>query len=890
MNYLGKCENCGKNEAIIVVQNQENPSEARKLCLICAEELGVGQLNKLLELWGYADYDVQEMQNTVNEFFANFSADDSQNLLDLSGLLSDSPDFEEVRAAFQENDFPQALEKLKELGINPMSFDDLAASAADGFKDLQARLAQSKEQADDLSSPETDPDFSLSAELNRAGEDYSSGAAEESPENPDEGRRRNPLAQLFRSWTEGSSGQPEPVSASRQRKRSNTKQKYKYLYQFGVNLNEKARENKIDPIVGREKELARLAQILNRRQKNNPALIGEPGVGKTAIAEGLAKRIVEGKVPAKLLDKDLYLIDMSSMVAGTQFRGQFEARIKGVIEDAKDAGNVILVIDELHNIIAAGDSEGGMNAANILKPALAKGEISVIGATTLDEYRKYIEKDSALERRFQKLMVEEPSAEETFDILQGLKKHYADHHFVLYPDETIGAAIQLSQRYLNERYLPDKAIDILDEAGSQQNLNNELLVKERERELELQLVTKRYQELCEIDASELNDEEREDYFKSRALIQQQQKSLESELEEIKSQLKRYVVSVEDVAKVIEMWTGIPVQQITEEENTKLLKLEERLKGRVIGQDHALQALAKAVRRKRAGFGLQKKPASFLFVGPTGVGKTESVKALTEALFDSEENLIRLDMSEYMEAHTVAKLIGSPPGYIGYDDGGQLSEKVRRHPYSVILFDEIEKAHADVYNILLQILDDGRLSDSQGRVVNFENTVIVLTSNAGTSLKRHGFGFNKDPRPDLEERVTTALREIFRPEFLNRIDETIIFNELDQADLLKIVDLMLADVERDLKLKGIKFKITERAKIRLVADAYDPKFGARPLRRAVQKQIEDPLAEAYLKGELKGKSMLNLDLKENSDQLELDPEDSFSGIYEFRFTTEEDDEA
>lgn len=841
MNFLGKCDNCGEHQAILEIHDRSKSDDSNeRLCILCARKKSVPGIEKILEFWGFTGSDYEDVQDQIDELLDNLPDNAMSGLVNISELLADNPLLNEVNMHFQNNEPELAIEKLEQLGLSPNVFQSDSEPAR--LKEIVEKLvAEQANAAAEFAKQENDKQEDLTEEK----------SVEQ------KNKHENPLSSLFRRWTESDNKKPEPVNRGSNR-RVGGKQKLKYLYQFGVNLNEKAENNEIDPIVGREKELTRLTQILNRRQKNNPALIGEPGVGKTAIAEGLAKRIVEGKVPAKLLDKKLYLIDMSSLVAGTQFRGQFEARIKGVIDDAKEAGNVILVIDELHNIISAGDSEGGMNAANILKPALAKGEISVIGATTLEEYRKYIEKDSALERRFQAVMVEEPSAEETFDILQGLRDSYAEHHYVVYPDATLGAAITLSQRYLNERYLPDKAIDVLDEAGSRQNLNNELLVKERERELELKLVKKRYQELLSLDLSDLDSEEREEYFKSQALMKQQLMTLEKDLIEIRENLKRHEVSVEDVAEVIELWTGIPVQQITEAENEKLLKLEERLQKRVIGQEEAISALAEAVRLRRAGFGQAKRPASFLFVGPTGVGKTESAKALAEALFDSEENLVRLDMSEYMEAHTVSKLIGSPPGYVGYEDAGQLSEKIRRHPYSVILLDEIEKAHADVYNILLQILDDGRLSDSHGRTVNFENTVIIMTSNAGTSLKRNNIGFNRSVRPDLEARVQSALEERFRPEFLNRIDQTIIFNELGRDDLVKIAALMIKEVENALKLKGIKLEVSEEALVRIVDLAYDPKFGARPLRRLIQRAIEDPLAESFLKGEFEGKEKLFLD--------------------------------
>lgn len=643
--------------------------------------------------------------------------------------------------------------------------------------------------------------------------------------------------------------------------RSRRKRKNKYLDQFGTNLSAKAQNDEIDQIIGRDKELHRVIQILNRRNKNNPVLLGEPGVGKTAIAEGLALKIVNKEVPAKLLDKQIYQLDMTTMVAGTQFRGQFESRMKGVIEDAKKDGNIVLVIDELHNIMGAGDADGAMNAANILKPALAKGEVSVIGSTTLDEYRRFIEKDSALERRFQKVIVDEPSVKEAIEILNGVKDYYEKHHFVKYTPTAILAAVQLSDRYIHERFLPDKAIDIIDEAGSRVNLDNKLLTEQKElqnkaKELDEEIADS-YKQITE----NTDEEKALELYEHDANLREKQLKINKRLEEIEEICQPVVIDVEDIARVVEMWTGIPVQQITETETDKLLHLEERLHERIIGQEEAVSAVARAIRRKRAGFGSEQKPPSFFFVGPTGVGKTELVKALTETLFEEEDSLVRLDMSEFMEPHTVSKLIGSPPGYVGYDDGGQLTEKIRRRPYSVVLFDEIEKAHKDVFNILLQILDDGRLTDSQGRVVNFANTVIIMTSNAGTSLKGNSIGFGSDGKISMENRVQSAMEEIFRPEFLNRIDETIIFSELSKEEIRQIVDLMLKDVERDVKRHNMEITITDAARNQLAVDGYNPKYGARPLRKTIQKKIEDQLADELLAGKLNDTKLIIVDWNE-----------------------------
>ncbi|MDO5033221.1 MAG: ATP-dependent Clp protease ATP-binding subunit [Eubacteriales bacterium] len=629
--------------------------------------------------------------------------------------------------------------------------------------------------------------------------------------------------------------------------------KKKFLNQFGTNLTLEAQQGRIDKIIGRQKELDRVVQILNRRTKNNPVLLGEPGVGKTAIAQGLALRIAEGQVPAKLLDKEVYQLDMTAMVAGTQFRGQFENRMKGVVEEAKRSGNVILVIDELHNIMGAGDAEGSMNAANILKPALAQGDISVIGATTLDEYRRFIEKDSALERRFQKVIVDEPSTEDALEILKGIKGYYEDHHQVHYSDETLASAVRLSARYIQDRFLPDKAIDLLDEAGSRVNLDNQDLITIQKEGDRLAEIKEELDELNDQLRDKLAEEDRLKVFEQQANLRSEEMRLSTELEKLQAGLKPVEISQEDIASVVEMWTGIPVKAITESEGDKLLRLEQRLHKRVIGQEAAVTALSKAIRRKRAGFGKKDKPASFLFVGPTGVGKTELAKALAEVLFEDESALVRLDMSEFMEAHTVSKLIGSPPGYVGYDDGGQLTEKIRRHPYSVILLDEIEKAHADVYNMLLQILDDGRLTDSHGRVVNFANTVIIMTSNAGTSLKGQGLGFGQNNDVSMKARVDSVLKDIFRPEFLNRIDDIVIFESLSKQDLRQIVSLMLKEVENSIQLAGYQLEVTPAAKDALSEQGYDPKFGARPLRKTIQKQIEDHLSDLLLQGKLDNKN-------------------------------------
>ena len=624
-------------------------------------------------------------------------------------------------------------------------------------------------------------------------------------------------------------------------KRKNTKQnkKKKFLDTFGTNLTNKAKNNELDAIIGRDKEIQRIVQILNRRSKNNPCLIGEPGVGKTAIAQGLAIKIANQNVPAKLLNKEVYLLDMTAVIAGTQFRGQFESRMKGIIDECKEYGNIILVIDEIHNIIGAGDGEHSMNAANILKPALSNGEIQLIGTTTLKEYRKYIEKDSALERRFQQVLVEEPNIDDSIGILEGIKNYYEEYHKVKISSDVIRQTVIMSEKYIHDRFLPDKAIDILDEACSKINLENKDLYKLEMLKQALTKVQKEKEEVIAADSTE-------DYQKAADLKTRECQLIE-EIDTLNSKMKLKQLTVQDIANVIESWTKIPVKKITEAETQKLLNLETNLHKRIIGQEEAVNAVSRAIRRNRAGLKSTKRPPSFIFVGPTGVGKTELAKSLAYEMFGSEDSIIRVDMSEYMESHSTSKLIGAPPGYVGYDDAGQLTDKVKRKPYSIILLDEIEKAHPDVFNILLQVLDDGKLTDSQGNTVSFSNTIIIMTSNAGSNLNNNSIGFGKQTID--KSKIIDSLKDVFRPEFLNRIDEIVSFDPLSKEQLLKIVDLMLIDTTKALKDKDIKMEISKKAKNYILEKGTDIKFGARPLRRAIQRYIEDELSEMILKGEL-----------------------------------------
>ena len=640
-------------------------------------------------------------------------------------------------------------------------------------------------------------------------------------------------------------GAPAADKVKSDRKREKEQKKLKFLTTYCRNLTDFARKGKLDNIIGRDRELARVIQILCRRQKNNPCLIGEPGVGKTAIAEALAIRIAAGNVPYKLRGKEIYLVDMTALVAGTQFRGQFESRILGLLGEVREVGNAILVIDEVHNIVGTGEAEGSVNAANILKPALSRGEVQVIGATTLNEYRKYIEKDSALERRFQPVTVNEPSVDESMEMLQCIKHYYEEFHAVTIPDEVLRRAVVLSERYITDRFLPDKAIDLIDEAAAHRSLSSAVLAESYEvRDKLLELRNKREALEGEIAGNAQVENSRYEEISS---IQSEELRLSARLDELEPETHRIELTENDIADVIELWTGIPATTITENEFRRIDRLEERLKEHIVGQDAAVEAVARAIKRSRAGISYKRKPVSFIFAGPTGVGKTELVKVLANDLFCSPETLIRLDMSEFMEKHAVSRIIGAPPGYVGYDEAGQLTEKIRRRPYSVVLFDEIEKAHPDVLNILLQILDDGRITDARGKTVNFENTVIVMTTNAGSDHSAATAGFSASEQTAAEDKTQKALSAFLRPEFLNRVDEIITFRQLDRNDFVRIASIMLGELSAALAEKHITLTVTDAAKEQIADKSYSRTYGARNMRRYIQKEVEDRLAAELISG-------------------------------------------
>ena len=711
---------------------------------------------------------------------------------------------------------PQVDEMMKRMGITPEDLDNISNEMMQAFGGAEELPEAEDGDEDDEESGKT-ATFPF---LNRL---FGSNGS-------------NPPAQ-----PQQPSGEGNAASSNGGRK---TEKKRKFLDNYCINLSQRARQGKLDAVIGREQEIERVVQILNRRQKNNPCLIGEPGVGKTAIAEGLAQRIAAGEVPFKLRDKEVYLLDLTALVAGTQFRGQFESRMKGLIEEIRKAGNIILVIDEVHNIVGAGDAEGSMNAANILKPALSRGEIQVIGATTFNEYRKHIEKDTALERRFQPVTVNEPNIEDTLKILRGIAHYYEQFHGVSIPDGVLRQAVQLSERYITDRYLPDKAIDLIDEACSDMNLHDADINRRMELEQQLATIATEQETLSSETPEEQTPEQMDQRYARIAQLRSEQIRLQQELEEIRAK-GTPALTMDNIARVIEMWTKIPASKIKEEEFQRLSQLESRLKKHIVGQDEAVAAVAAAIRRNRVGISPKHKPVSFIFVGSTGVGKTELVKQLADDLFNAPESLIRLDMSEFMEKHSVSRIVGSPPGYVGYDEAGQLTEKIRRKPYSVVLFDEIEKAHPDVLNVLLQILDDGQITDAHGRKVNFENTVIVMTSNAGSDKAAGSVGFDKSAGDQGKERVMKALRDFLRPEFINRVDEVIYFHQLTEDNFRDIARIMLDELKTSLSDKGFGFMYDDGVVDVLVKKSYSAAYGARNLRRCIQKELEDPMANLII---------------------------------------------
>ncbi len=747
----------------------------------------------------------------------------------------------------------------KELGIKPV--DDLLKKMGVSEEDLAAMEDQMGAMMENISD---------SGDLNEMmeglqGEMVEQMKLEEDSDEPDSDKDFTPggaptFPTFFNNFFGGGAKPPEgaandPRKAKKQEKKEKKERKFLGLYCY--DLTRKAREGKTDRIIGRDKEIERVIQILSRRSKNNPCLIGEPGVGKTAIAEGLAMRIAQGNVPQRLKNKEIHLLDLTALVAGTQFRGQFESRIKGLTEEVKNVGNIILFIDEVHNLVGTGDAEGSMNAANILKPALSRGEIQVIGATTFNEYRKYIEKDSALERRFQPVKVSEPSVADAIEVLSGIKDYYEDHHRVTVGDDIIRKAVVFSERYITDRFLPDKAIDLLDEASACAGLRN----TQREK----------YDKLCDekqkltLRQEKLTKDENVDYEKL-ATVKSELAKIEQDIALIPEEELTTAVTEEDLAKVIELWTGIPSTHVRENELAKLVNIEDQMKEKIIGQDEAVRVLANAIKRSRVQISPRRRPASFIFVGPTGVGKTELVKVLSQLLFDTPETLIRLDMSEFMEKHSVSKIIGSPPGYVGYDEAGQVTEKVRRRPYSVLLFDEIEKAHPDVLNILLQILDEGKLTDAHGRAVNFENTVIVMTSNAGSDKKENALGFAKSEADATREKVMKALSDFLRPEFIARVDEVIVFRHLEKDDLRKISGLMLSEYIDTLKEKGIAFSYTDEVCTFLADKIEDGRSGARDLRNIIRKEVEERIATVMIERGEGG--IIGIDLSVADNQLNM----------------------
>ena len=781
------CSRCHKRMAVLFITKIENNETKNEgLCLKCAKELGIPQVDTVLSGMGITDEDFEAMEN------------DLQSLM-VMGDEDGEDDSEEDEASENEpgESRTPSLDFAKLFNNFPF---------ANGFA---------------KSDKNENKDEEISGRTNRGLD-----KKEEKSKKKDDKRK-------------------------------------KFLGMYCRDLTKAAKEGKLDAVIGRERETARLMQILARRQKNNPCLIGEPGVGKTAIAEALAQKIVNDEVPYKLKGKEVHLVDLTALVAGTQFRGQFESRMKGLVDEVKALGNIILVIDEVHSIVGVGDSEGSMNAANILKPALSRGEIQVIGATTLNEYRKYIEKDSALERRFQPIIVDEPSIEETKKILGGIKKYYEKYHMIHISDEIISRAVELSERYITDRFLPDKAIDLLDEAAAYVAIHSPVLDRVFYVEDELKRLASEAERLETQDPSAESDEDRNRHYELVASVKANQMKNEQEYQRLKAQLETIDLTVEDLARVIEIWTGIPSGSVTANEFERLAGLESRLKSRIVGQDKAVSAVCRAIKRNRAGISYKRKPASFIFAGPTGVGKTELVKVLAEDLFNTPDALIRLDMSEFMEKHSVSRMIGSPPGYVGYDDAGQLTEKIRRHPYSVVLFDEIEKAHPDVLNVLLQILDDGRITDTHGKEVKFDNCVIVMTTNAGSTGMTNTAGFGNSSAVIAENRTEKALLEFLRPEFINRVDEIITFRSLEIADFENIAKIMLGDLSRALWDKGIILRYTDSVPYFIAEKSFSPKYGARNMRRYISREIEDIAAEKIISGYQKTVSEIFIDVADDA---------------------------
>ncbi|SKC47607.1 ATP-dependent Clp protease ATP-binding subunit ClpA [[Eubacterium] yurii] len=885
---MRKCSECKENAAVLFIQDLNDRTKLRGLCLSCAKKLNIPGIDNILNNAGIDIDNVDDITEQMNEISQTmeeqFGDMDSLKVNEILGKISSSNEFKSMMKKMgdiimnQNNNYPQDKEENKDNDKDTQPKSEEITDAEIDFSDnlFDNKFNKSEESTAKDGNTQDNKDNQIESENKDADVTViKDDDAQVVKDNDDDGlidiaSFENELKKMFggkngffeinvssmpNMFGEGddvfsnNSFQEDTAERKNSEKSNSKKKNLKNIEKFSINLTQRARDNQIDPVIGRQKEIDRVIQILNRRTKNNPVLIGEPGVGKTAIAEGLAYKIVKAEVPQKLLDYEIMQLDMSSIVAGTQFRGQFETRMKNIIEEARKAGNVILVIDEIHSIMGAGDSQGTMDAANILKPALAKGDIQIIGATTINEYKKHIEKDKALERRLQSVLVEEPTIQESIDIVKGLKDYYENYHKILLSDEVIEAAVKLSSRYITDRYLPDKAIDIIDEVGSKANLSNKAIYEIQSIKDSIETLKKNQET-----ATENNDYEKAAMYKTKEL------NLEEELKNL--QENEYLkVTVQDVADVIEQWTKIPVKEISVEETQKLMDLEKRLKETVVGQDRAIEVIAKAIRRNRAGISAVKKPSSFIFVGPTGVGKTQLVKSLAKDMFGSEDMIIRVDMSEYMEKHSVSKLVGAPPGYVGFDEGGQLTDRVKRKPYSIILFDEIEKAHPDVFNMLLQILDEGRLTDSQGGVVHFENTVIVMTSNIGTTFKNQslGFGAQEEEYQREEQRVHDAMKENFKPEFLNRIDEIVVFNRLSKDNLRKIVDIMISQLQDVVKDKGISIKITDEVKDFIVEKGYDEKYGARPLRRVIQKYIEDEISDIFIMNDLNKFNVLTLQL-------------------------------